>query len=124
MEGVDQVSAPGVVPPADVHAPLLDLPRHLGLAQGGAPYLQADAALVELWAQRMRAAGLAGTGRLAGLVWRTDQRSSAGAHNRSRIAKSDGQLTGKGLALAGVLVSSAMLVLTVVVLGLGFLGRT
>ena len=88
MEGVDQVSAPGVVPPADVHAPLLDLPRHLGLAQGGAPYLQADAALVELWAQRMRAAGLAGTGRLAGLVWRTDQRSSAGAHDRSRIAKS------------------------------------
>jgi len=42
---------------------------------------------------------------------------------RSRIAKSDGQLTGRGLALAGVLVSSAMLALTVVVLGLSFLGR-
>ena len=97
MEGVDQVSAPGVVPPADVHAPLLDLPQRLGLAQDGVPYLQGDAALVELWAQRMRAAGLGGSGRLAGLggsgrlaglVWRTDQRSSAGAHDRSRLAKS------------------------------------
>lgn len=86
IEGVDQVSAPGVVPPADVHAPLLDLPLHLGLAQDGVPYLQGDAALAELWGQRMRGAGLGG--RLAGLVWRTDQRSSAGAHDRSRIAKS------------------------------------
>lgn len=88
MAGVDRVSAPGAVPPADVHAPLLDLPRHLGLALDEAPYLQADAALTELWAQRMRAAGPSGAGRLVGLVWRTDQRSSAGAHDRARIAKS------------------------------------
>lgn len=88
IEGVDQVSAPGVVPPADVHAPLLDLPLQLGLAQDDAPYLHADPALVELWAQRMRAAGLLGADRLAGLVWRTDQRGSAAAHDRSRIAKS------------------------------------
>ncbi len=87
MEGVDQVTTPGAVPPADVHAPLLDLPRHLGLELNAAPYLHGDATLARLWAHRLDAAGLRGPGRLAGLVWRTDQRSSAGAHDRARIAK-------------------------------------
>lgn len=43
---------------------------------------------------------------------------------RGRIARSDGQLTGRGLALAGILVSGAMLLITAIVIGMSVLGRT
>jgi len=56
--GVDRLAAQGdPLPPFDTHAPLLGLPRIFGATKNNlpanVPYLQADAALVERWRQKL-----------------------------------------------------------------------
>jgi tetratricopeptide (TPR) repeat protein len=56
--GVDRIACQGdPLPPFDVHAPLLSLPRLFGTATqsmpADVPYLQADPVLVERWRQRL-----------------------------------------------------------------------
>jgi tetratricopeptide (TPR) repeat protein len=80
----DLVNAGDVLPPFDLHAPLLSLPLRLGataeIAGAGGPYLSADLETAEKW--RVRTSGLAS--RKIGLVWRGNA-----AHSEDRLRSVD-----------------------------------
>ncbi len=107
---IDEVSAPGVVPVADVHCPLLDLPHRLRVSVASLeadavafePYLSADPALAQQWAERMASLRAPGRALRAGLVWGNDQRTGAAAHERARQAKSVPPQALAALAAQGV----------------------
>ena len=95
MPGIDDVTTPGVMPQADVHCPLLDLPHHLGVTAVSVetdaslfmPYLHADAALAQQWGERIAGLCPPECALRIGLVWGNDQRTGAAAHERARQAK-------------------------------------
>ena len=95
MPGIDEVTAPGVMPPADVHCPLLDLPHHLGVTAASVaadaasfmPYLRADDELTQQWSERIGRLCPPDRALRVGLVWGNDQRTGAAAHERARQAK-------------------------------------
>jgi tetratricopeptide (TPR) repeat protein len=74
LEGVEQVASPDdVLPPFDLHCPLMSLPMAFGTTEETipwtAPYLKAEPAAIERWKAILPAT----SGRRVGLVW-------AGAH--------------------------------------------
>ena len=70
LQGVDMIVPLGnALPPAELHCPIMSLPRYLPLAarpeQATAPYLSADPAAVAAWRTRLAAL----PGRRVGLAW-------------------------------------------------------
>lgn len=69
LSGVEIVARGEALPQFDVHAPMLSLPRLLGVTvdtvPAPVPYLSADPARVELWGERLRSRD----GLRIGLVW-------------------------------------------------------
>ena len=92
LDGVDAVVAPGAVPQADVHAPLLDLPVRLGTGPDNVPapipYLAADAALADAWRASVTADVRNGPGPRVGLAWATGRWNQGAGYDRVRVAKS------------------------------------
>ena len=92
LEGVDAVVAPGAVPAADVHAPLLDLPVWFDTGPenvpASIPYLAADAALADAWRASVAAEAREGTGPRIGLAWATGRWNQGIGYDRVRVAKS------------------------------------
>ena len=92
LPGVDEMVAPGIVPAADVHCPLLDLPfwfnTTLGNMPARDPYLCASQVLATQWRGWLAAHGLPPSGLRVGIVSGNDQRSGSVAHERVRLAKS------------------------------------
>ena len=93
IEGVDAWVPTGQSPVADMHCPLLNLPRLFGTdldsVPATIPYLRADAALAAEWAQRLAKAGLPEGTLRAGLVWKsTGPGHEALIYQRMRRTKS------------------------------------
>jgi hypothetical protein len=84
--GVDALAGSGApLPPADVQAPLLSLPRILGTTlesvPASVPYLFADASLQERWRQRIGAGG----GLKVGLVWQGNPQFAGDRYRSVRL---------------------------------------
>jgi len=78
LPGVDQIIGQGdALPPFDVHAPMMSLPRALGTTvetiPGQTPYLHADETAIAAWRQRLSA--IAGQTPKIGLLWAGNPRA-------------------------------------------------